>query len=65
MIHHQQRILQLRENNLIRRIAGVKRAERRRMKDLGEEIGTEACIVDKIGRPPKSCMKTGCMVNPG
>ena len=35
------------ENNWIRRIAGVKRVERRRMKDL-REVGTKACIVGKI-----------------
>ena len=28
-------------------IAGVKRAERRRMKDLREEVGTKACLVGK------------------
>ena len=31
------------ENNWIRRIAGVRRVERRRMKDLREEVGTKAC----------------------
>ena len=35
------------ENNWIRRIAGVRREERRRMKDLREEVGTKACIVGK------------------
>ena len=40
--------LQVCENNWIRRIAGVKRVERRRMKDLREEVGTKACIVGKI-----------------
>ena len=33
---------------LIRKIAGVRRVEKRRMKDLREEIGTKACIVGKI-----------------
>ena len=33
------------ENNWIRRIAGVRRVERRGMKDLREEVGTKACIV--------------------
>ena len=42
------------ENNWIRRIAGVKRVERRRMKDLREEFGTKACMVGKI---VKSLMK--------
>ena len=36
------------ENNWIRIIAGVRRVERRRMKDLREEVGTTACIVGKI-----------------
>ena len=36
------------ENNWIRRIAGVKRVERRRMKDLRQEVGTKACLVGKI-----------------
>ena len=40
--------LQVCENNWIRRIAGVKRVERRRMKYLREEVGTKACIVGKI-----------------
>ena len=44
----QQRRRQVCEINWIRRIAGVKRVERRRTKDLGEEVGTKACIVGKI-----------------
>ena len=40
--------LQVCENNWIRRIAGVKRVERRIMKNLREEVGTKACIVGKI-----------------
>ena len=40
--------LQVCENNWIRRIAGVRRVERRRMKDLREEVGTKASIVGKI-----------------
>ena len=43
-----QRKLQVCENNWIRRIARVRRVERRRMKDLREEVGTKACIVGKI-----------------
>ena len=39
--------LQVCENNWIRRLAGVRRVERRRMKDLREEVGTTACIVGK------------------
>ena len=44
--------LQVCENSWIRRIAGVKRVERMRMKDLGEEVGTKACIVGKIVKSP-------------
>ena len=40
--------LQVCENNWIRRLAGIRRVERRRMKDLREEVGTKACIVGKI-----------------
>ena len=40
--------LQVCETNWIRKIAGVRRAERRRMKDLREEVGSKACIVGKI-----------------
>ena len=32
----------------IRRIADIKRVERRRMKDLREEIATEPCLVGEI-----------------
>ena len=44
----QQHKLYVCESNWIRRIAGVKSAERGRMKDLGEEVGTKACIVGQI-----------------
>ncbi len=40
--------LQVYENNWIMRIAGVRRVERWRMKDLREEVGTKACIDGKI-----------------
>ena len=40
-------LLQVCKNNWIRRIVGVKTAERRRMKELSEEFGTNACIVGK------------------
>ena len=36
------------ENNWIRRIAGVRRVERWRMKDLWEGVRTKACTVGKI-----------------
>ena len=36
------------ENNWIRRIAGVRRVERRRMKHMREEVRTKASIVEKI-----------------
>ena len=40
--------IQVSENNLIRRLARVKRVKRRRMKYLREEIRTGVCIVGKI-----------------
>ena len=40
--------LQVCENNWIRKIAGAGRVERRRMKDLREEVGTKACVVGII-----------------
>ena len=40
--------LQVCENNWIRRIAGVRREERWRMKELQEEVGTKVCIAGKI-----------------
>ena len=40
--------LQVCENNWIRKIAGVRRVERRRMNDMRVEVGTKACIVGKI-----------------
>ena len=40
--------LQVCENNWTWRIAGVRRVERRRMKDLRAEVGTKACMVGKI-----------------
>ena len=52
--------LQVCENNWTRRIAGVRRVDRRRMKDMREEVGTKACVVGKI---VKSRMKwAGLMV---
>ena len=42
--------LQVCENNWIRRIAGVKSVDKRRMKDLREEVGTKACIVGRIAK---------------
>ena len=46
--------LQVCENNWIRKIAGVRRADRRRMKYLREKVGTKASI---IGNIVKSRMK--------
>ena len=40
--------LQVCENNWIRKIAGVRSVERRRIKDLREEFGTKPCVVGKI-----------------
>ena len=46
--------LQVCENNWIRKLAGVRRVETWRMKDLRVEVGTKACIVGNI---EKSRMK--------
>ena len=46
----QQHKLQVCENNWIRRIVGVRRVERWRMKNLREEVGTKACIIGKIAK---------------
>ena len=45
---HQQK-LHVCENNWIMKITGVRRVERRRMKDM-REVGTKACIVGKIAK---------------
>ena len=49
-----QRRLQVCENNWVRRIAGVKRVDRRRMDELREEVGIQKCL---MGRLVKSRMK--------
>ena len=36
--------------SVIRIISGVRRVERRRMKDVREEVGTKPCIVGKIAK---------------
>ena len=50
---HQHR-LQVCENNWVRRIAGVKRVDRRRMDELREKVGIQKCL---MGRLVKSRMK--------
>ena len=50
---HQHR-LQVCENNWVRRIAGVKRVDRRRMDELREEVGIQKCL---MGRLVKSRLK--------
>ena len=50
---HQHR-LQVCENNWMRRIAGVKRVDRRRMDQLREEVGIQKCL---MGRLVKSRLK--------
>ena len=49
-----QRRLQVCENNWVRRIAGVKRVDRRRMDELREKVGIQKCL---MGRLVKSRMK--------
>ena len=50
---HQHR-LQVCENNWVRRIAGVKRVDRRRMDEPREEVGIQKCV---MGRLVKSRLK--------
>ena len=50
---HQHR-MQVCENNWVRRIAGVKKMDRRRMDELREEVGIQKCL---MGRLAKSRMK--------
>ena len=50
---HQHR-LQVYEDNWVRRIAGVKRVDRRRMDELREEVGIQKCL---MGRLVKSRLK--------
>ena len=50
---HQHR-LRVCENNWVRRIAGVKRVDRRRMDELREEVGIQKCL---MGRLVKSRLK--------
>ena len=38
------------KNNWIMRIASVKGVDKRKMKHKSEKIGTEACLVGKIGK---------------
>ena len=44
---HQHR-LQVCENSWVRRIAGVKRLDRRRMDELREEVGIEKCLMGRL-----------------
>ena len=44
---HQHR-LQVCENNWVRRIAGVKRVDRRRMDELREEVGIQKCLMGRL-----------------
>ena len=46
---HQHR-LQVCENNWVRRIAGVKRVDRRRMDELREEVGIQKCLMGRLGK---------------
>ena len=38
------------ENNWVRRIAGVKRVDRRRMDELREEVGIQQCLMGRLGK---------------
>ena len=44
----QQEKLQVCENNWVRRIAGVKRIDKRRMEELREEVGVKESLTRKL-----------------
>ena len=48
MIEKQQERLQVGENNWVRRIAGVKRIDKRRMEELREEVGLKESFTKKL-----------------
>ena len=50
MTEKQQERLQVCENNCVRRIAGVKRINKRRMEELREEVGVKECFTRKLVR---------------
>ena len=50
MTELQQQRLQVCENNLVRKIAGVKRADRKRMVELREETGVQRSLTERLMR---------------
>ena len=50
MTELQQQILQVCENNWVRKIAGVKRADRRRMVELMEETEVQRSLTERLVR---------------
>ena len=48
IVDKQQEELQVCENNWIRRIAGVKRIDKRRMEELREEVGVRESLTRKL-----------------
>ena len=48
LTERQQQRMQVCENNLVRRIAGVKRVDRRRMDELREEIGVQTSLTGRF-----------------
>ena len=48
LTERQQQRLQVCENNCVRRIAGVKRVDRRRMDELREEIGVQMSLTGRL-----------------
>ncbi len=50
MTELQQQRLHVWENNWVRKIAGVKRADRRRMAELREETGVQRSLTERLVR---------------
>ena len=50
MTELQQQRLQLRENNWVRKVARVTRADRRRMVELREETGVQRSLTKRLAR---------------
>ena len=63
MAGKQQESLQVCENNRMRRIAGVKRTDKRRMEELREEVGVKRSLSMEVGEEPAkvgwTCRKNG------
>ena len=59
LTERQQR-LQVCENHWVRRIAGVKRVDRRRMDKLSEDIGVQISLIGRLAKCRLRCLDTWC-----